>query len=54
MSEKLYAAMAPIPAMRPAAGIAADGASPNAAIPVCLLIIFCIDVAKSLVSNICM
>jgi len=45
MSEKLYAAMAPMPAMRPAAGMAADGASPNAAIPVCLCII-CMGVAK--------
>jgi hypothetical protein len=30
---KLYAAMIPIVAIRNAAGIAADGASPNAAIP---------------------
>ena len=32
--EKLYAAIEPIPAMRAAAGMAADGASPKAAIPV--------------------
>ena len=31
--EKLYAAMAPIVAMRIAAGMAAEGLSPNAAIP---------------------
>ncbi len=31
--EKLYAAMEPMPAMRRAAGMEADGASPNAAIP---------------------
>lgn len=31
--EKLYAAMDPIPAMSAAAGIAAEGASPKAAIP---------------------
>lgn len=34
MREKLYAAIDPIDAIRAAAGRAADGALPNAAIPV--------------------
>ena len=33
MREKLYAAIDPMPAMSAAAGMAADGALPNAAIP---------------------
>ena len=33
MSEKLYAAMDPMPAMSAAAGMAAEGALPKAAIP---------------------
>ena len=37
--EKLYAAIEPIPAMSTAAGMAADGASPKAAIPVQLMML---------------
>ena len=45
--EKLYAAIEPIPAMRAAAGMAADGASPKAAIPVYCLNHMCIYIIVS-------
>ena len=45
--EKLYAAIEPIPAMRAAAGMAADGASPKGAIPVYCLNHRCIYIIVS-------